>query len=149
MNTAEKVIQNYAFSRLLSSQCFDRGGNIQAMGKDFCIYQFCDNSVILELDEGGGILRAYPDLEPSLLKEFQRRTWNLGDVQPQKVDRAFLKNVCKEYGQAKIARHIGIKETTLSLKLADPTKRLWLREFLIICELINVDYKLFIQPDLE
>ena len=65
------------------------------------------------------------------------------------INRGLLKYECREFGQIKIARHLGITETTLGIKLVDPTHKLWVSEFLAICELLNVDYQDFIQPEME
>ena len=50
-----------------------------------------------------------------------------------------LKHNCRDYGQVKIAQRLGITASTLSIKLADPTNRLYVREFFQICELLGDD----------
>ena len=56
-----------------------------------------------------------------------------------------LKHECRDYGQVKIAQHLGVTPSTLSIKLADPTNRLYVREFFGICELLGDDPMFYIQ----
>ena len=58
MTTAEQIINNQTDASILS-QCLDHNGIVRESGYGFEIYQFTDESVLVELDHG---LTAYPNL---------------------------------------------------------------------------------------
>ena len=60
------------------------------------------------------------------------------------IDTKKLKHECRDYGQAKIARQLGITPSHFTIKLKDPTNKLYVNEFLTICSLLKIDCQGFI-----
>ena len=62
------------------------------------------------------------------------------------IDTKKLKHECRDYGQAKIAQELGIKASTLTIKLKDPNNKFYVSEFSEVCQILGVDYSIFILP---
>ena len=61
------------------------------------------------------------------------------------INQRQLRLECLDYGMKRIAEALGIKPNTVTVKLKDPTNRLYLNEFFQICALLEEPIETFIQ----
>ena len=61
------------------------------------------------------------------------------------INQRQLRLECLDYGMKRIAAELGIKPNTVTVKLKDPTNRLYMSEFFQICALLEEPIETFIQ----